>query len=106
MPLIKERELFKKCRELCSNNKMLLPDQSALNWYVRDKLIVDRIYNEQIELTDDTVFRHFSTTFKFWPRFRTQTIKPWHIEEVHNTLKIHIFDDVLEEYQKVMERMK
>ncbi len=106
MPLIKERELFKKCRELCSHNKMLLPDQSALNWYVKDKLIVDRIYNEQIELTKDTVFRHFSTTFKFWPRFRTQTIKPWHIEEVHNTLKIHVFDDVLEEYQKVMERMK
>ena len=106
MKLIKETELFKKCRELCSHNKMLLPDQSALNWYVKNKLIVSSIYNEQKEADADTVFRHFSTTFKFWPRFKTQTIKPWHIENLHNILNIHTFDDVLEEYKLMMEGMR
>ncbi len=105
LKLIKKTKLFAKCRELCQKRKMLLPDQSALNWYAKNKLIVDRCYNEQKDLTKETVFRHFSTTFKFWPKITTQTIKPWHIENVHNILKINSFDDILEEYKKVLERM-
>ena len=106
MRLIRKTGLFKKCRNLCQKNKMLLPDQSAINWYVKKKLIVDRIYNEQKEASEATVFRHFSTTFKFWPKVCTQTIKPWQIDSLHNILKIHSFDDILIEYQQVLERMK
>ena len=106
MPLIKETKLFEKCRLLCQKQKMLLPDQSALNWYAKKKLIVDRIYNEQKQEDEKTVFRHFSTTFKFWPKISKQTIKPWQIDKLHNTLKVHLFDDILEEYKLVMEEMK
>ena len=99
--LIKESKLLEKCRERCRKKKMLLPDQAALNKYAKNKLIVNRKYNEQKQDTDDTVFRHFSTTFKFFPKFATQTIKPWHIEELHNVLNVYRIDDVLEEYQRI-----
>ena len=101
MRLIKESKLLEKCRERCRKKKMLLPDQAALNKYAKNKLIVNRKYNEQKQDTDDTVFRHFSTTFKFFPKFATQTIKPWHIEELHNVLNVYRIDDVLEEYQRI-----
>ena len=85
---------------------MLLPDQTSLNVYSRRKKIIDRRFNEQKRETADTVFRHFSTTFRFWPVFHTQKIKPWNIDKVHNVLKCHAFDDVLEEYLKVRKKVK
>jgi len=103
MDLIKKTKLFEKCRNRCREKKMFLPDQAALNNYASKKLIVNRIYNEQKQDTDDTVFRHFTTTFKFWPKISTQTIKPWHIDELHNILKVHRFDDVLDEYKQIKE---
>ena len=106
MDLIKKTKLFEKCRNRCREKKMFLPDQAALNHYASKKLIVNRIYNEQKQDTADTVFRHFTTTFKFWPKITTQTIKPWNIEELHNTLKVYRFDDVLEEYKKIKEGIK
>ncbi len=106
MKLIKETGLFAKCRKMCHDMKMLLPDQTALNFCAKHKLVVARIYNEQKEAQEDTVFRHFSTTFKFWPKFSTQTIKPWQIDEVHNILNMHNFDDILDDYKLIKERMK
>ena len=106
LKLVRETGLLEKCRELCKKQKMMLPDQSALNWFSKQKLIVDRIYNEQKQRSDETVFRHFSTTFRFWPKICTQTIKPWHIDKLHDVLQEHSFDDILEEYKLVMERMK
>ena len=88
---------------MCSTRKMLLPDQSALNKYCKPKLIVKRKYNEQHAMKKDTVFRHFTTTFKFFPYFRTQKVKPWNIDRLHDILKCHDFDDILEEYQKLKE---
>ena len=74
---IKENNLFEKCRIRCRDKEMLLPDQEAINTYCSKKLIVNRIYNEQHKTTNKTVFRHYTTTFKFFPKVRTQTIKPW-----------------------------
>lgn len=103
LDLIKKSGSFKKSREICRTRKMLLPDQSALNKYCKPKLIVKRKYNEQHAIKKDTVFRHFTTTFKFFPYFRTQKVKPWNIDRLHDILKCHDFDDILEEYQKIKE---
>ena len=54
---------------------------------------------------DETVFRHFSTTFRFWPIFHTQKIKPWNIDKVHNVLHCHAFDDILDEYLAVKDKV-
>lgn len=101
LDLIKKTGLFKKAREMCQTKKMLLPDQSALNKLANSKLIVNSKYNSQHQLKSDTVFRHFSTTFKIFPVIKPQTIKPWDVEKMHQILKIYEFDDIIEEYQKI-----
>lgn len=98
LDLIKKTKLFEKARIMCSNKKMLLPDQSALNKLSEKKYILPRKYNEQKETHDDTIFRHFSTTFRFFPYIRKQTIKPWHLDNLHNILNEYRFDDILEDY--------
>ncbi len=101
LDLIKKTKLFLKAREMCQTKKMLLPDQSALNKLSSKKKKVSRKYNEQHKLKNDTVFRHFSTTFKILPYVKPQTIKPWHVENMHNILKTYEFDDIIEEYEKI-----
>ena len=105
MYLIKENKLFLKARRRCKWVKMLLPDQTALNLLCRRKKIIPRKYNEQRKIKEDTVFRHFTTIFKTWPTIHTQTIKPWDIEKLHEVLKVHEIDDILEKYLKVKEKL-
>ena len=85
--------------------KMFMPDQSALNKLAVKKRILPRRYNDQRKLHDDTVIQHFSTTFRFFPWIYTVTVKPWQIDEVHDTLKLHEYDDLLEEYSSLKEEM-
>ena len=106
LDLIKKSGSFKKARSMCQTRKMLLPDQAAINKYCKTKLIVKRKYNEQHALKNDTVFRHFTTTFKFFPYFRTQKVKPWNIDRLHEILKCHEFDDILTRYQQLKEEIK
>ena len=103
---LKKSGSFKKARSMCQTRKMLLPDQAAINKYCKPKLIVKRKYNEQHALKNDTVFRHFTTTFKFFPYFRTQKVKPWNIDRLHEILKCHEFDDILTSYQQLKEEIK
>ena len=105
LKLIKKTKLFSKCRFECKTKKMLLPDQAALNKYVTKKLIISSKYNEQHKEKKETVFRHFTTTFKFFPYFHTESIKPWNIEQLHQVLKVHSFDVVLVEYKEMIERL-
>ena len=101
LELIRKTKLFEKCRHLCRDKKMLLPDQHALNYLAKYKKHISHIYNDQAKLTKKTVIRHFTTTFKFFPKFHTQTVKPWNIEELHNTLHTYELDDILETYKKI-----
>lgn len=98
---IKETKLFEKCLELLKVKKLLLPDQSALHRKATSKLIIPRKFNEQHKLYEDTVVRHFSMTLKFFPIFKKQNIKPWQIDKLHNILKCHDFDDILDEYLRI-----
>ena len=103
---IKQTGLFKKCREMCIEEEMFMPDQSAINRIATSKKIVPRKYNEQRKLHNDTVFQHFTTSFRFFPWFHTLTIKPWQIDRVHEELKITEYDDILEEYMNISENIK
>lgn len=95
MKKIKESGLFSKCRGMCAQKKMFMPDQSALNKLAL-KGKIPKKYNEQGAIKKDTVFKHFTTFFRFFPYFRAVTIKPWDEEELHTKLKIFEFDDILE----------
>lgn len=103
---IKKTGLFANARKLCQTKKMFMPDQSALNKLSNYKKIEPRKYNEQRKLQEDTVFHHFTTSFRFFPLLHKLTIKPWQIEKVHNKLKIFEYDDILEEYKSQKEKFE
>lgn len=94
MRRIRASGLFEKCRALCRDRKMFMPDQTALNKLAVKRKLPQK-YNEQGKLKKDTVLKHFTTFFKFWPRFRAVTVKPWEVDRVHRELGIYEFDDIL-----------
>ena len=71
----------------------------AINRLAKRKQVLPRRFNEQHRRRADTVVRHFSMAILWFPRFRTRNIKPWQIDEMHNTLGITEFDDILAEWQ-------
>ncbi len=98
MAKIRESGLFEKCRRMCRDKKMFMPDQSALNKLALKGKLPSR-FNAQGKIKHDTVFKHFTTYFEFFPIVRAVTIKPWHTDKLHNKLKIFEFDDIIKEYQ-------
>lgn len=98
---IRQSGLFARCRERCRDKEMFMPDQSALNKLCERKKILPRRYNEQRILRSDTVFQHFTTSFRFFPWFRTVSVKPWNIDGMHNTLKLHEYDTLLERFVQI-----
>ena len=103
---IRETGLFEKARKKCMTDKMFMPDQSSINKLAINKKILPRKYNEQRKLQQDTVFQHFTTTFRAFPIFHKVTIKPWNIEKLHGKLKIFEYDDIIDEYKKMKEELK
>lgn len=94
--------LFSSCREQCRTKKMFMPDQSSINKLSSRKKILPRCCNEQRKLKEDTILQHFTTSFRFFPWIHTLTVKPWEIDRVHDKLKIHEYDDILEQYEQIL----
>ena len=98
--------MFERTVALCAKRWMMLADQAALNKAIERRKLVERKYNEQGERPrKDTLLHHFSNNFKFWPYFRVQKVKPFQIDKVHSVLKITEYDDILEEYKKLKEKL-
>lgn len=100
---IRATGLFARCRRLCRDEQMFMPDQSALNRLAIRKKLCPRKYNEQRTLRPDTVFQHFTTSFRFFPYFHTVSVKPWNVQGMHETLHLHEYDDILAQYRKTKE---
>jgi lipopolysaccharide biosynthesis glycosyltransferase len=106
MKKIKETKLLEKCRKLCLTKKMGFPDQDALNIAVKNKLIIDSKFNRQRKAKDDTIIQHFCNGITFKYIIPTlYKIKPWQVDKVRNVLKIHIYDELLDEYQSRMKEI-
>lgn len=99
MDNIRKSGLFEKCRRLCAEEKMFMPDQTALN-KLAVKLKLPKKYNEQGKIGKDTVFKHFTTYFEFLPFFHAVTVKPWDADKMHDKLGVYEFDDIIKELQK------
>lgn len=98
----RKTKMLSKAVKLCAKRKMMLPDQAALNKAIVKRKLMPRKYNEQGERPrEDTVLHHFSNNFKFWPYFRVQKVKPFEIDKIHQVLKIHEYDDILERYKEL-----
>lgn len=106
MDLIRKTKLMEKCRARCKTKKMFMPDQSALNKVAFTKKIVERKYNDQRHLHTDTVFQHFTTSFRLLPWLHTITVKPWQVERMHTKLKLHEYDDLLPDYEEIKTRIE
>lgn len=102
MKRIKENGLFDKCRNMVFNKKMIIPDQTALNKYAKKKYLPFR-FNEQRKIKQDTVIKHFCKGIVFFLPFgfHIYNIKQWERENVHKKLKIFMFDDIYEEFDKL-----
>lgn len=102
MPECLKTGMFEKAVTLCGKRWMMLADQAALNKSITKRKLMPSIYNDQHERpVRDTVLHHFSNNFKFWPYFRVQKVKPYEIDKIHDVLKIHQYDDILEEYSRL-----
>ena len=98
----KKTKMFEKAVALCAKRWMMLADQAALNKSIKNRKLMPRKYNEQGERPrKDTVLHHFSNNFKFWPYFHVQKVKPFEVDKIHDVLKIHEYDDILETYNKL-----
>lgn len=106
MSEIKKTRLFARVREMMQTKWMFLPDQTAINKLAKEKRYAPRRYNEQRKLHQDTVIQHFTTSFRFFPVIHTLTVKPWQVDRVHNILKIHEYDDILNKYLKLKPLLK
>lgn len=102
----RKTQLFEKCRDLLSVKKMAFSDQDALNHLVTNKKFFPYIYNVQRNFKKGTVIKHFCKTIRWLPFYHTSNIKSWNIEGVHNTLKCHSYDDILDEYQTIISNFK
>nr|CAB06819.1 ArbX [Lactobacillus delbrueckii subsp. lactis] len=107
MPEIKRTGLFKRVRHLMQVKKMFLPDQTATNILAKEKRFAPKKVqrDRQYKLQDRSVIQHFTTSFRFWPYFRTQTVKPWDVKRVHSVLHLHENDDLLNEYLKLKDQL-
>ena len=102
MKRMSEDGVFKKCRDMCRDKKMLLFDQHAINKHAKRKLILPRRFNEQHKNKSDTLLRHFAMTIRWFPYFHTESIKPWQPELIREKLLDHSFDDIFSEYEAIM----
>lgn len=102
---INKTGLFEKARKYVCKRKLFMPDQSALNFNAKKKMILPKKFNEQRDIKEDTVVKHFCQGFIWYgPFFKLYNYKQWDRENVHNKLNIHDFDDIYEIYDKLDEK--
>lgn len=104
MTILKQTKMLNKAMHLCATKKIFLNDQTAIHRLTEKKLILPRKFNEQHKLRKDTIIRHFAMSLKFFPYFRKQNIKPWNVDGLHNILKCHEFDEIIENWQKITQK--
>lgn len=121
MKKIRETNLFGKCRKMINVKKMMFPDQTALNKLVQSRKFLPRKFNSQRKCKKDDVIRHFCKSIRWYPIFHSKNslyrkyaepmfkwlhifhllnIKPWHKEAMHQILKCHVYDDIMNEFER------
>ncbi|MBR5058536.1 MAG: hypothetical protein IKX04_08215 [Clostridiales bacterium] len=102
MKKARETGLFEKARGWIKKKKLVFADQSALIRSTSKKKVLKQRFNDQKFLHKHTVVRHFSKRLFYLPYPHTENIKQWHIDKVHKTFRYHQFDDIYDEYRKIL----
>lgn len=104
--LCRETKLFEKAIKIFETHHHAFGDQSALNHAVTKlKYFPGREFrfNEQREMKEDTVVKHFCQGMKWTPYFHVFNYKQTDFFSVHYRLKIHQFDNDIAIYKKAIE---
>lgn len=94
MKNIRKTKLFQNARNLVANKKMISPDQDALNFLVKSKLMLPDKFNSKDKYYKDIVVHHFCNVRKKGNFFFR--VKPWHVDLVKQ--KMNAYNDLLDEY--------
>ena len=95
---MKQTKILEKARELLRLKHLPFADQSALIRSTTKRKMLKQRFNCQGMLSKKTVIRHFAKRLYFTPYPHVANIKQWHVDDIHNKLKYHQFDDILNEY--------
>lgn len=97
MKAIRKTKLFKKSRELVATKKMISPDQDALNFLVKKKLVLPEKFNAKDKYYKEIVVHHFCNVRRKHHFFFR--VKPWHVDLVKE--KMDAYNDLLDEYLRL-----
>lgn len=106
IPKIRETKLFAKTIEMIEKHNYMFVDQTPLNkitWEDKSCFYLPRKFNEQREVREDTVIKHFCRGIKYLPIFRIYNVKQWEFAKVNKFLKITAFNDIFEDYERLTE---
>lgn len=98
LPELRRTGLFPRVRRYMAEHRMFMPDQTALHRLHRKRLILPMRFNEQRQIKQDTVVKHFCRGIFWFPFFHLYNIKQWERDAVHKRLKIYYYDDLYEKY--------
>lgn len=104
LPRLRETKLLQRCRDYIEGHRLVMPDQTALHRLHEARRILPRRFNEQRAPRADTVVKHFCRGIRWVPFFHIYNYKQWEREKVHEKLRLHCFDDIYEEYDRLMAR--
>lgn len=104
LPRLRETKLLQRCRDYIERHRLVMPDQTALHRLHEARRILPRRFNEQRAPRADTVVKHFCRGIRWVPFFHIYNYKQWEREKVHEKLRLHCFDDIYEEYDRLMAR--
>ena len=100
----KRTGLLERVREYIRYHHLIMPDQSALNKLATKKLILPRAFNEQRDIREDTVIKHFCAGWRLWPYFKLYNYKQTDRKSVREKLRIHCFDDIYSVYDGLQKK--
>ena len=103
---IRETKLFEKALNYVFKIKSFMPDQDAINYNAKfRKVLYNPRFNEQgPKIKKDTIIKHFCKVLHFLPVPHTVNIKQDDFENIHKKLKIFAFDNLFEEYKKIIDK--
>lgn len=103
---MRQTGLLEKARTLIKTKKLMFADQSAIIRSTTRKRMLPQRFNDQKFLHKHTVVRHFSKRLFWLPYPHTDNIKQWQVDRVHKVFRYRQFDDILSEYQDLIEKFK
>lgn len=106
MPFAIQNHLFEKARNWINKKKLPFADQSALIRSTTKRRYMKQKFNDQKYLHKKTVVRHFSQRLFYLPYPHIDNIKQWDIERIHRVFHYHQFDDIYEEYKKLLDEFQ